>query len=912
MNKKVVSALLFGSLVFATGTFTACSDYDEDIDSLNERVDAVEKSIAGLQASIEAGNVITNVESTDNGVKVTLSDGTSFELTNGKDGAAGAPGSVVTIGDNGNWFIDGVDTGKPSRGEKGEQGEQGVQGPQGEQGIQGEQGPQGEQGIQGEQGESGDYAGKGNPGDYYYPAEDGLWHKYVYDAATGKYADSGETAGAWKSAEGGVTAVYDTTTGLLTLANVVVDGVINQTVTIEMYAELKSLAVIPETLDEVSKLPVFNFYNIMKDEQVVGSTNAIARFRLNPSNANVDEKLISWSLIDREVSTTGSRAIGDNENSLMSIYGTPERKADELYVTMQSNKSWESVGGEMPIVALKATNKYNEEEIVSDYLTVGIENLNRFSIVNLIPTDTVFDATLSPNYKLRSDRPDPDQYCDFQLNADQSLDLNKVVNTLAEELNVTTLEALKVNGLSYRFSKPGKYTPHNDDTNQQEFITLSEDGVVTPNMDEFGPGVIGRTPIVYVEAILNNVTIASGYLKIDIVEKSDLKMKEYYVEVGELEYTDLVASNPVGVFGWDRMNSEVYKDINLSREGFERHYTGVVPGQELGELLDHFDPANVDQTSDVAVLRIDPAYIAVEGKEGEVRTATILFNSDEPYNYPNIAIHFNYSIKHTHVFPAFNDDYDDPVDGAMLVKGYLNTVTGNWEYEQFATEQFEDYLQNYTEPNNHNILKIDIPYAEAHNVRLSGSNVHDQKVELNSAIYKQIVNDVPAQVVSEMINGEKCVKDYTIRFVNPFRLELIGTVSLETLKEADVDDLKNYLQIKDTEGNLLYDGTQLAKGLTPFTTKAADYGLNKSTLSLKFIGRFGAEFGGNLTLTEDGVISWYNDGGDLQNQLRAQFDVEATIENIAVLSLTTNHYGSVDGKGELGEIIVKPSAATAE
>ena len=135
MNKKVVSALLFGSLVFATGTFTACSDYDEDIDSLNERVDAVEKSIAGLQASIEAGNVITNVESTDNGVKVTLSDGTSFELTNGKDGAAGAPGSVVTIGDNGNWFIDGVDTGKPSRGEKGEQGEQGVQGPQGEQGI---------------------------------------------------------------------------------------------------------------------------------------------------------------------------------------------------------------------------------------------------------------------------------------------------------------------------------------------------------------------------------------------------------------------------------------------------------------------------------------------------------------------------------------------------------------------------------------------------------------------------------------------------------------------------------------------------------------------------------------------------------------------------------------------------------
>ena len=31
MNKKFVSALLLGSLVFTAGTFTACSDYDDDI-----------------------------------------------------------------------------------------------------------------------------------------------------------------------------------------------------------------------------------------------------------------------------------------------------------------------------------------------------------------------------------------------------------------------------------------------------------------------------------------------------------------------------------------------------------------------------------------------------------------------------------------------------------------------------------------------------------------------------------------------------------------------------------------------------------------------------------------------------------------------------------------------------------------
>ena len=113
MNKKFLSALFLGSIIAAGGTFTACSDYDDDIDSLNQRVDAVEQAVTDLQNAIKGGSMITNVQSTDKGVVVTLSNGSSIELTNGLDGAAGAPGSVVTIGPNGNWYIDGVDSGKP-------------------------------------------------------------------------------------------------------------------------------------------------------------------------------------------------------------------------------------------------------------------------------------------------------------------------------------------------------------------------------------------------------------------------------------------------------------------------------------------------------------------------------------------------------------------------------------------------------------------------------------------------------------------------------------------------------------------------------------------------------------------------------------------------------------------------------
>ena len=47
MNKKFLSAILFGALmVTSTGTFVSCKDYDDDIDSLNEKVDKLTKDLS--------------------------------------------------------------------------------------------------------------------------------------------------------------------------------------------------------------------------------------------------------------------------------------------------------------------------------------------------------------------------------------------------------------------------------------------------------------------------------------------------------------------------------------------------------------------------------------------------------------------------------------------------------------------------------------------------------------------------------------------------------------------------------------------------------------------------------------------------------------------------------------------------
>ena len=96
MKKKFYGALVLGSVLLAGG-MVSCSDYDDDINSLNDRVAAVEETVKGLQEKINAGCVITSVDPTENGVKVTLSNGESFVLLNGAPGAA----ATVEIGENG-------------------------------------------------------------------------------------------------------------------------------------------------------------------------------------------------------------------------------------------------------------------------------------------------------------------------------------------------------------------------------------------------------------------------------------------------------------------------------------------------------------------------------------------------------------------------------------------------------------------------------------------------------------------------------------------------------------------------------------------------------------------------------------------------------------------------------------------
>lgn len=124
MNKKFLNVILFGALMLgSTGTFVSCKDYDDDIDNLQKQIDANKTALDQINELIGSGSVITGVDENDKGIVIKLSNGKSYPITNGTNGT---PGSVVSIGENGNWYIDGKDTEKPSRGEQGPAGGSGT------------------------------------------------------------------------------------------------------------------------------------------------------------------------------------------------------------------------------------------------------------------------------------------------------------------------------------------------------------------------------------------------------------------------------------------------------------------------------------------------------------------------------------------------------------------------------------------------------------------------------------------------------------------------------------------------------------------------------------------------------------------------------------------------------------------
>lgn len=121
---KYKSLILIG--LFAVG-FSSCQtdDLQKDIDALKERVEDFEMQVQRLNDEMNIIRVLLDGNKTissyvQNGDKytLTLSNGETIELTQGQDGK-NYPS--ISIGSNGNWFINGNDTGNKAEAEDGKE-----------------------------------------------------------------------------------------------------------------------------------------------------------------------------------------------------------------------------------------------------------------------------------------------------------------------------------------------------------------------------------------------------------------------------------------------------------------------------------------------------------------------------------------------------------------------------------------------------------------------------------------------------------------------------------------------------------------------------------------------------------------------------------------------------------------------
>lgn len=109
-------AYLF-TIVLLFSTFSSC--FQDDIDDLNQKYDELYaeqqrqaellKTYKALIDALENKLTITSVTNTEEGLKIVFSDGKELLVKNATNGA------TPVIGENGNWWVDGVDTQVPAK-----------------------------------------------------------------------------------------------------------------------------------------------------------------------------------------------------------------------------------------------------------------------------------------------------------------------------------------------------------------------------------------------------------------------------------------------------------------------------------------------------------------------------------------------------------------------------------------------------------------------------------------------------------------------------------------------------------------------------------------------------------------------------------------------------------------------------
>ena len=637
MKRKYFSALLMGALTIASvSTFTSCKDYDDDISSLQSQIDKLNEMVSQIQGQIDNGAILTGVNPVENGVKLTLSNGKEYTITNGKDGAkgeagaAGDPGTpgkdadVWKIGDDGYWYKNDTKTNYKAKGDKGE---------------------------------------NGTNGKYYVPnPATGCFDIYQ----DGKKVES--TPIAYTSTkENIITATWEK--DALTLLGVkdATDG----KVIISLTTDLKALVFSPEYYYEgieAFEMATYKFKpmtveevdpdgNYKTDAPTTASEffnyapDMTASYFLNPANAKVEDKaeLFSFISTDKKYVTRGTEPKRDFRVEKVDL-----SKSGMVTVhTKYNGDAVKTIAADNQVTVLALQYKGVNGTVTSDFAAVRATAYTDLKL-NLA-SDPHACKHLYGTAALAISKP---AQANLKYNDDKGIDLRELINTDRKYQGGTCQgwdrnakeDLVKQAGFKYSFELVGYYEGDNE-TSQSAHAAIAADGyTMRAQMPAGGkqqpygysaekannlqnPATMNREPLVRVilTDTVNNKIASVGYLKFKITNKDTQDQQQIFpMATVTTPYTIDCDDNNVMKqdLKWFDIEEQIIAQLSLSKTQFETTYD--YEGAALD--LDQFDKAELNATALLPVNKIGVVQHTtqdVNGTETEVLKWAV--NNEQAY-----------------------------------------------------------------------------------------------------------------------------------------------------------------------------------------------------------------------------------------------------------------------------------------
>ena len=634
MKRKYFSALLMGALTIASvSTFTSCKDYDDDISSLQSQIDKLNEMVSKIQGQIDKGAILTSVSPVENGVKLTLSNGDSYTITNGKDGAkgadgaAGAPGTpgkdadIWKIGDDGYWYKNETKTDWKAVGTDGAAGAAGTAGT------------------------------AGKDGKYYVPnPQTGTF--FVYGDGDKDAYDSGVSY----LASGIITATWSR--DVLTL-----NGVKNEAgeqIVINLTTDLKALVFSPEYYYqgiEAFEMATYKFKPKTVNKDVNADKNCAAdapttapeffnyapdmtaSYFLNPANAKVEDKAELFSFISADKKYT--RATEPKRDFRVEKVDLSKSGMVTVH-TKYNGDAVKTIAADNQVTVLALQYKGVNGTVTSDFAAVRATAYTDLQL-NLASDPHVCNHLYATAARAINN---PAQ-ANLKYNDDKGIDLRELINTdrkyqggACQGWDKNAKEDLvKQAGFKYSFELIGYHKGVNE-TSQSAHAAIAADGyTMRAQMPEGGkqqpygysaekannlqnPATMNREPLVRVilTDTVNNKIASVGYLKFKITDKDTQDQQQVFpMATVTTPYTiDCGDENVMKQdLKWFDIEEQIIAQLSLSKTQFETTYD--YEGAALD--LDQFDKAELNTTALLPVNKIGVVQHTtqdVNGTETEV------------------------------------------------------------------------------------------------------------------------------------------------------------------------------------------------------------------------------------------------------------------------------------------------------